>query len=388
MAPPENNRNKRMERRTEKDSDYLFHVQRRDISSDHKHNPTKSDSVEQTFLKNVRIFAITIGLMIVFLVIAVEISKQTWRLKERRMTENLPTQKETPALIASHPALENVGEDTALSIGTGPDPDTLYEANLLVAQADSLVASSNYEEAVEIYEEALKVWPNHTRVQADLGRLQLQLGNLRAAEHALRRASKMTPLSIDLQNDLGVVYFKQHRLSRAEKTFEEAIRENPDYAPALYNLALCRRVNGDRPGAQQMLDRYLALRPNDPHGLKEKAFFTATSGQYAGAIEILNQAISLAPDWAPLYFDAAATAALMGKVSDAINYLGQAEARSSPFAVYLVYQQPAFAETRASQKGKDFLSKLIRRAQNTPMKGNIEKFRLAGPEPIISFQPQ
>ena len=96
--------------------------------------------------------------------------------------------------------LEKALEQYQLVIDTNPK-------NLLAlgSLGDCLMALERYEDAIKIYKKALKVLPE---------------GEDR----------------LNIQNDLGVSYFKKGELEKAVSEFKDVLKKNPDHVNAIYNL--------------------------------------------------------------------------------------------------------------------------------------------------------
>ncbi len=80
---------------------------------------------------------------------------------------------------------------------------------------------------------------------------------------ALERARTLDPDSPEINYDIGFTYFQQKQYSQARPFLEAALRERPDFFEALTVGGAVLYKLGDRPSAQQVLERAHALRPND-----------------------------------------------------------------------------------------------------------------------------
>jgi tetratricopeptide (TPR) repeat protein len=64
--------------------------------------------------------------------------------------------------------------------------------------------------------------------------------------------------------DRGVSMARMERYAAAEAAFETAVREQPDWPPAVYNVGVVSARRGDRDKAVEHLRRYLTLAPDAP----------------------------------------------------------------------------------------------------------------------------
>lgn len=99
------------------------------------------------------------------------------------------------------------------------------------------------------------------------GWLKLATAQLRgretvAAEKSFQEARRINPKNVEAFNGLGLAQLQRNRPQEAVQFFSAALKQQPDYRPALLNLAtvLQQQLN-DRAGALQKYRDYLALKP-------------------------------------------------------------------------------------------------------------------------------
>jgi tetratricopeptide (TPR) repeat protein len=128
--------------------------------------------------------------------------------------------------------------------------------------------------AIEIIKQAVKLKPNFAEARNLLAAVYnrqalafMQQGDLDAAKEALEaglQAQGGPAVTEALRHNLGCLYVRQNRLDDAVGAFQEVLRENPEAAPAHYNLALIYYAQGDYQAASREfftlknLDRDLA----------------------------------------------------------------------------------------------------------------------------------
>ncbi|EEF61128.1 tetratricopeptide repeat protein [Pedosphaera parvula] len=95
-----------------------------------------------------------------------------------------------------------------------------------------------------------------------LGTAQHRLRETAAAEKSFNEALRMNPQNPEVLNDLALVYLQKNRPSDAENYLNACLRLQPNYAPALLNLAVVEQTyRNNRPLALQKYREYLALKP-------------------------------------------------------------------------------------------------------------------------------
>jgi len=91
-----------------------------------------------------------------------------------------------------------------------------------------------------------------------------RLGDTRAAEENLISALKLDIGHPVANNELGLLYRKSGKFKAARTAYENAIKEHPEYLPAIRNLGvLCDLYMHDYTCALQQFEDYLELKPDD-----------------------------------------------------------------------------------------------------------------------------
>jgi tetratricopeptide (TPR) repeat protein len=95
-----------------------------------------------------------------------------------------------------------------------------------------------------------------------LGTAQLRLGDLSSSEKSFNEALRLGPQDPVALNDLGIIQLQRRRPRDAIAYFSAALKQQPDYAPGLLNLAVVSQsLPNGRPLALQHYQEYLALNP-------------------------------------------------------------------------------------------------------------------------------
>ncbi len=101
---------------------------------------------------------------------------------------------------------------------------------------------------------------NSTAGWLKLGSVQLRTRDLIGAEKSYAEALRGSPQNPEAMNGLGLIQQQRSRSPEAAKWFEAALQQQPDYAPALLNLAIVSQYSlNNRARALQKYREYLAL---------------------------------------------------------------------------------------------------------------------------------
>jgi len=95
-----------------------------------------------------------------------------------------------------------------------------------------------------------------------LGETQLRLKDTPGAERSYRQALQLNAESVEAMNGLGLVEWQRSRYRESAAWFTNALAHQPNFAPALLNLAvILQGYLNNRPLALQKYNEYLALTP-------------------------------------------------------------------------------------------------------------------------------
>src|SRR5579859_1744660 len=99
-----------------------------------------------------------------------------------------------------------------------------------------------------------------------LGDAQLRLRELGAAEKSFNEALRLNAQSAEALNGLGVIQSERNHSREAAQYFNAALKQQPDFGPALLNLAVISQQSlNNRPFALRKYREYLALQPRPPN---------------------------------------------------------------------------------------------------------------------------
>ncbi len=95
------------------------------------------------------------------------------------------------------------------------------------------------EKALEQYQSVIDSNPRNVPALGSLGECLMALERYDEAIKIYRKALKILPAGeerLNIQNDLGICYFKKGELEKAITEFKDVLKVNPDHVNAIYNL--------------------------------------------------------------------------------------------------------------------------------------------------------
>jgi tetratricopeptide (TPR) repeat protein len=116
--------------------------------------------------------------------------------------------------------------------------------------------------AVEQLTSYTYVQPNDPDGWVKLATAHLRGNRPDLAERNFRSALDLQAGNVEALNGLGLIQFQRRRYAEAYGTFDQALAQNPNYAPALLNAAIAaQQTPANRQTALQLYRRYLAQTP-------------------------------------------------------------------------------------------------------------------------------
>ena len=159
------------------------------------------------------------------------------------------------------------------STGYKPDPMAL-ELNNGAVQA---LERHDFDRALELVDKAIAADSRFYSAYANRGAILQKLGREKEAIAAFKKAITLSPTFAEAYVPLGALYEKQGKTPYAKKHYAMAVQlyrgafqEQPDDPGIAANFAIALFLNGDRDGALQCLNAYLARHPDDEAILRVK----------------------------------------------------------------------------------------------------------------------
>jgi tetratricopeptide (TPR) repeat protein len=125
-------------------------------------------------------------------------------------------------------------------------------------RGDILMARKNYREAVEAYAEALEKLP---LVVNKMGIAYHQMLELDLAQKSYERALKLDPDYSEALNNLGTVYYAKKKHKKAVSYYNKALKLKPDSASIYSNLGTAQFARKKYKEAAEAYEKALSLDP-------------------------------------------------------------------------------------------------------------------------------
>jgi len=127
-----------------------------------------------------------------------------------------------------------------------------------------LMQQENYAQAIPVFNAVIEREKRLPAPYVNVAIAHNKLGDIKAAEENLISALKLDIGHPVANNELGLLYRKKGKFKAARTAYENAIKEHPEYLPAIKNLGvLCDLYMHDFDCALQQFEDYLELKPDD-----------------------------------------------------------------------------------------------------------------------------
>ena len=130
------------------------------------------------------------------------------------------------------------------------------------------------------------------------GDLLLNQGKTSEAIQSYQQAIKQKPDYAEAYNNLGIAFKYQYRLDEAITCYQAALKYRPDYAIACNNMANALRDQGNLAEAERLYLEALKLKPDFAEVFNNLGNILMERGQLDKAILQLQKALQIKPDYA------------------------------------------------------------------------------------------
>lgn len=128
-------------------------------------------------------------------------------------------------------------------------------------QATRAFAAGDWQEASHLYQRILEKEPENPLILANLGAVEYQLGDLRACCHYLERALSLKEDLMASREMLGMAYYRRGEPLRAVAALARAVADQPESPRAHNQLAVVLQSMEWYDGAAQSLRHAIRLDP-------------------------------------------------------------------------------------------------------------------------------
>lgn len=178
--------------------------------------------------------------------------------------------------------------------------------------------------------EAITIWEELTQTNPELGRPFYNLGNV-----SMQRGDRQKAVSF----------------------YTASLEREPNYVPAIVNMAICLQSSGRAQEALALYDRALAVTPNDCQILYNKAVLMVDTRDPVGAADVFHKVLQLNPNHVSAHNYLGVCHRTVGQIDKAIQCFDRALAIDPTYSYAIENRQEAVKQKR---KEKGFFGRHFR----------------------------
>jgi tetratricopeptide (TPR) repeat protein len=184
---------------------------------------------------------------------------------------------------------QNLGEGDYASLGSGLEQDKDRALAQIYKQQDA-------DKAVAELEAVLEKDKGNLKANVLLAFAYLKAGKKQSAIDQIRNVVEQHKDSPMAYSAMGVIYSASGDLGSAEQSLQKALKIDPNYKPALLNLARLKIKSNHLRQAQVFVDRVLSIDSRNEQAVLLKVFILGQSGKKAESIKLLEEYVKANPD--------------------------------------------------------------------------------------------
>ena len=235
---------------------------------------------------------------------------------------------------------------------------SLKDSAYFLVQADKAVRENRLEDALGFYRKALGVFPALQGAHRAMGVIFLQQKDYTNAVACFEHSNRAEPETHGVANNHGVAWMAMTNASLAEQAFQRALKLNPAYPTACFNLATLYQRRGDMAQASDYFQKYLALKPDDMATAQTYAKVLIDLKQWALAALWLKKIAEVSPEAAPVHFRLAQALANNKKLDEGIKALERGVSLVDSRLALSWMSRPDFDALRDHPRFKQLLDEL------------------------------
>jgi len=180
--------------------------------------------------------------------------------------------------------------------------------------------------------------------------------------------------AISAINDLLAAYPKDSRLgnlyggwlldvqnfARAQDVLQRVLKNDPNYYPALNNLAYAYAMNGDFSRTSRLMEQYVAMLPGQPNPQDSYGELLRMAGDFKDSIKHYRAALSIAPNFIDSQIGIASNYALVGDEERArVEYLraiAMTSERTTKLQYRMLWAMTYYRENHSEQGRKEYIA--------------------------------
>lgn len=186
--------------------------------------------------------------------------------------------------------------------------------------AISMYYSGDYMDCIKLCKDLMQDYNHNPKLHSLMGNSFAKMGDYETAQKHLDNSIKLLPLSGEVWNSLGLLYFWQGRDKEAHDAFKVALKHDQFNEAINFNMALCNSMLGKNNEAMDYYEKCIKINSENYDAYNNKAILLKSVWRLGEAIDCFEKAIETNPDNCHAVFNLACLLKDMGYNDRAIKY--------------------------------------------------------------------
>ena len=221
--------------------------------------------------------------------------------------------------LAAHGQIMQAIDALSKALQLNPDSARVH-SNL----GSLFIKQGNLEKALYHNKEALRLDPQLVEAHNNMGIVLMREGKLEAAISQFREALQIDPNFKPAANSLRSALAIQRELESEVSKLSKLLQDNPESAELHFQLGNLFFRQGDRRQAIQQYKKALELDPEFLPALNNLALVTAANKEYDRALALFLDILNSRPNDAETHFNIACMYSQLNRVDESLAYLKKA----------------------------------------------------------------
>ena len=187
-----------------------------------------------------------------------------------------------------------------------------------LATIQQLSVAGRHQECFQVCQEALRAASEDALFYKYAGKSLLALGQVEQAQHYLLKAHQLEKRDPEIVKDIGNCLNAVHNYVEAIKAYKQALSIDPNYSPALNNLAIYARQSGQIEESIELFNKAIRSQPEFLAAYLNISGSFRELGQPDKALIAILKAIELKPDYADSHMNLGSILQELGELDRAL----------------------------------------------------------------------
>lgn len=197
----------------------------------------------------------------------------------------------SPIAIDYLELFEEITKDT-LSKGEKKKFNNIVRSEVLLKQA---LNERNRLTRIKLFTEVLELNPNSKDAYLNLTDEFVDIGDFKNALINIEKAIKLIPTDLDFRYAKGFIYFRSKRYQKAEKIFDEVLKEDNNHIGAITLSGGIHYSRKEYEKANEFFERIVELMPDHPEGYNMVGNTLRVMNKFEEAFEYIYKALEINP---------------------------------------------------------------------------------------------